>query len=396
MSIDELARGRANPWAASNASSTVVYPNCVFALERHGVFPFERFAYNALHLGTEVLFTASLPETLEVALDGMTGRAPWSLGAQIRQSTTGSGEIHGYRLETSPFTPPVLLLLVARLRRDDLVRELGYPVDGTVGRLHAALSDLSAGLSAAVRATRTVGLGEGLRILRDASAVSADEIQAAVDDYDAVAKFLVNHEWAHAYIQRYDWICEEGPLDRRALELLADLVGVAWLFAHFVVKTPDLPGYRQRRGVGDHAEAIRANAEAVFTAHCYMLVFMAVASAVEGEGFASLAGGLSHPHAFIRHMLWDSHFGTLVVSHYSQCFSPAEADSLGAGARQTALTLAEAGVIPPEDIAVIFENGWREECRRAAELAATQDLPELRAVRTMLGWIEDMELPSSP
>lgn len=396
MPIDDIARGRSNPWAASNASSSVTYPNCVFALERHGIFPFERFAYNALHLGTEVLFKASLPEMLEVALDGMTGRGAWSLGAQIRQSTSGSGEIRGYRLETSPFTPPVLLLLVARLRRDDLITELGDPEEGSIARLHAALHDVSTGLGAAVRATKSVGLGEGLRILRDAGTVSLSELEDAVDDYDAVAQFLINHELAHAYVQRYDWMTDESDLDRRALELLADLVGVAWLFTHFIVNTPDREDYRERRGVRNHAEAIRANAEWVFKAHSYMLVFMALASAVEGEGLASLAGGLSHPHAFIRHMLWGSHFGTLVLSSYPESFTSEHADGLGAGARRTAFMLVEAGVIPVDDISVILEDGWRAECVRAAQLADRQDLIELRSIKKMLGWIEDLDLPSRP
>lgn len=390
MTLEERARGRLWPWAESTECSSVVYPNAVFGLERHGVLPFERFAYNALRTSVEILHAADLPEAVCVALDGMDEHPKWSLGAQVRQSTYGDGALE-YCIATTPFTPLVLLALIWKI--DGVIRNSeGANLRGQASGVRAVLFDLGAAWQQGIEKARGDGLGSGLVVLRDELGVSRDMFSESVEHFDMASQFLVNHELSHVYLQRYSWAdALETDRDRRAFELLADLTATSWMYSKYVRNTPDSAVYRQARGVTDHAEAIRLNADQVLYSHLLMLAFMGLASCLGTGGRVDLSGRGSHPHTYLRYIFQEMHFATLVLSNYPAAFDEAQARELGARGRAGLALFLHAGFIRPDDLRVLFSDEWREDCKRAADLAEQHDIAELRGVRQVLA-----DLPALP
>jgi hypothetical protein len=359
----------------SQAWCTVHYPAAIFAMEKHGVFPFERFAYDALRIAPEVLSAASLPTAVTVTFDRDGRRDPWLLGAWVREdNATG-----GVAIEATPFTPSVLLAICHRLARP-LFDGSGRFDEWCASpkRLNDELTALGNLVVGAEATCCQRGLGPALEQLRDGGQYTFATLPGTTIYFDSAVQALVNHEAAHAYMRHLERIrASPSDVDRKAFEFMADLVATSWMYRRFVVNTPNTNEYREMRGLSTHTEALRANARTVLEAQLTLLVFAAFAEIIRTRAPATFKGGRSHPHTLIRYQMQQVHFLTLILSNFSEVFAEEHMRNLDDWWENVLLLLARAGLLPLPTESLFTDDAHFAAVRRAGDLAEELQVAEL-------------------
>ena len=384
-----MTRGyEALPWITSRAISTVHYPNAVLALERMAFLPFERVAFVALRIGTEVLPLTAAPESMTVRLDGMEGREPWEIGVHILQATDFGGSIKSYQVETTPFTPLMLFGLASALR-PHLDRALAQDAPASIDVFKRDLNAVGAAWQHAITLAKAGPIGPALARLRDELPVTETTYAEGRAWFDAVVQLLMGHEMAHTYVHRLAWVDSlNSDRDLRALEILADLVAVSWVYSRLVRNTPDTEEYRAIRGFEDHGEAIRINGLTGALSLVLLLVVFAVAAAPHNRGAANLSGGSHHPHSLVRFQLQIIHFCTIVLSRHSTAFTDSEREALVKGPQSLLDLCVSIGLVSRTDVALLQSADWLGDVARASELATLHDVPELREITRFLRQVQ--------
>jgi len=373
----------------------VIYPASALGLEKHGFFPYERFAYDALRIGTEALGTVGLSTALTVSFDSEPeGVDPSTLNAWIRELEDGSGS---YAITTTLFTPPVLLALCHRI---------GVPLfnesdsKGWAKKpelLQKELQAIASMLVAASKALRSHGASSAGRTLRDGGGYTLTTLPDSVNLFDAVAQFIVNHEAAHAYVKQFERLrVDLSAEDHKAFEFLADLTATSWMYRKFVVNTPDTDAYRDARQAKTHNDAIRANVYAVLESQLLVLIFLALSEAICTGGRVTLEGGSLHPHAIVRHSLLQAHFLTLVFSNYPLAFPDSEMKSLDKWWSDVMLLLYKVGLVPISALNAMVDDEHFIAVRRAGELAEELGVAELKKAVPFLTQLRAMNLDGPP
>ncbi len=365
--------------------STVSYPSCLFLLERPGVFPYERFAYNALRIGVEALNAASLPDRLEIGFDlGLSTGKPWTLNAEVAP-IGGSASPMGYRIETSPFTPLVLFGVSHRIGNRLFDPVVFKKWQSEPESFVAEIQSVAQVIAEAVKEYRIRGLGYSLKTLIEQFGLSLSNLYKSVDDFDASVQLIVHHEVAHAYVDQFAHMNNGMPeQDFRAFEFIADMVATSWLYTGLIVNTPDSEGYREMRGFSTHVESIRENTKWVLRAQLIVLVFSALSGAIRRGGKVSLEGGPLHPHTHLRYMMQQVHFMTLVLSNYGDTFNSKELEAVDKLWREALGIFITAGLVPVGELNVLFDDARFADIRRAATIAQELDITELRNAHPFL------------
>jgi hypothetical protein len=344
-------------------------------MEKHGVFPFERFAYDALRIAPDALSAASLPTVVAVTFDRDGRRDPWLLNAWVREDNlTG-----GFAIEATPFTPPVLLAICHRVARPL------FDANGRFDEWHAsprslneeliAIGDLIVGAAATLRER---GLGPALEQLRDGGHYTLATLPGTTTYFDSAVQALVNHETAHAYMGHLERVRTRlSDLDRKAFEFMADLTATSWMYRKFIVNTPNTDEYREMRGVSTHDEALRANARTVLEAQLTLLVFAGIAEVLRTRAPATFEGGRTHPHTMVRYQMQQVHFLTLVLSNFSEAFAQKHIHELDDWWENVLLLLTRAGLLPPPTESLFTDDAHFAAVRRAGELGEELQVAEL-------------------
>jgi hypothetical protein len=368
---------------------TVHYPACIFATEKHGVFPFERFAYDALRVAPEAFSAVSLPAVVAVSFDRDGTRAPWLLNAWVREDKlTG-----GFAIEATPFTPPVLLAICHRIARPL------FDADGRFDEWHTTPNSLNKELVAignlinsAAATAREQGLGPALLQLRDGGQYTFATLPHTTLYFDSAVQALVNHEAAHAYMRHLERIkTPVSDLDRKAFEFMADLTATSWMYRKFIVNTPNTDEYREMRGFSTHDEALRANARTVLEAQLTLLALAGITDLLRTKGPATFEGGRSHPHSMVRYQMQQLHFLTLILSNFSEAFAQKHVDELDDWWLNVLLLLTRAGLLPPVAEAVFTDDAHFAAVRRAGELAEELQVAELIKAAPFLRTLTTMD-----
>lgn len=94
-------------------NSSIKLPSSLFTLHKYELFPYERFAYNILHLGIEALNKVDLPESITVDYTKLSlDRAPWLINASITNNRSGSGDLLGFEVNLPEFLPVIIHLYI--------------------------------------------------------------------------------------------------------------------------------------------------------------------------------------------------------------------------------------------------------------------------------------------
>src|SRR5580704_11601922 len=94
----------------SSEIARIEIPSVLFNLEKHEIFPYERFAYNALHIGVELLADVKLTTNININFDEAPDK-PWLMNAGIGPERTLGGAIRAFTISTTPLTPQFLLAI---------------------------------------------------------------------------------------------------------------------------------------------------------------------------------------------------------------------------------------------------------------------------------------------
>lgn len=80
-------------------------------------------------------------------------------------------------------------------------------------------------------------------------------LAAQVADSGTTNFVIAYHEIAHAHTQHIAYAASR-PVEKPALELIADLLATQWFYQKMVVNTPDTEQYRDFRKLSTHSQAI--------------------------------------------------------------------------------------------------------------------------------------------
>jgi hypothetical protein len=373
----------------------VIYPSNVLGLEKHGFFPYERFAYNALRIGTEALGAVGLSTALTVSFDSKPdGVDPATLNAWISETEDGSS---GYAITTTLFTPPVLLALCHRVGVPLFNQRDAKGWSKKPQLLQKELQAIAAMLVSASNALHAEGAASAGRMLRDGGGYTVITLQDSVNLFDAVAQFIVNHEAAHAYVKQFERLRSGLTAeDHKAFEFLADLTATSWLYRKFVANTPDTEAYRRTRRFKSHAHAIRANTQLVLEAQLLVLIFLGLSEALRSGGKVTLEGGRLHPHTIVRHNLQQVHLLTLVMSNFSSAYPDSEVNPLDKWWSDVMVLLYKVGLVPISAHDAMIDDEHYKAVRRAGDLVGELGIAELTKAAPFLTQLKGMKLDSPP
>lgn len=365
--------------------SNANYPSCVFLLERAGTFSYERFAYNSLRIGVEALNAKGFTDQISVDFSlGLDRQQPWTLNAEIATIGDSEGQ-DGYRIRTSPFTPLVLHGISYQVGNKLLDLEILVQWLSEPDKFSEEIRSIAQMIQRAVKGYRNNSLGESLNTLIEGFELNLENIYKSVDDFDVTVKFIVMHEVAHAYVNQFEYMSEGIPKqDFRAFEYVADLVATSWLYSGIIVNTPDSEGYRKTRGFWSHEESIRENTIWVLRSQLIVLIFLALASAIREKGKVSMEGGMLHPHTYLRYMMQQNHFMTLVLSNYKGSFNSEQIETVDKLWQEALKLFTITGLVPTDELNAIFDDDKFSDIRRAGVIAEKLDIPELRGAHKFL------------
>lgn len=366
----------------SHAPCSVEYPAAVFATERTGIFPFERFAYNVLRIGAEALAASSQLPCVSVAFDPHGRADPAAVNAWIQLDSTGAG----YRIETTPFTPPLLLSLCHTVL-DPLFSQptISQQWLEDPSQLVARVKHLQELARSARSILVSEGLGAALVHLRDHGGYGIYSKGSATDFFDGVVQFIACHEAAHAYVKQFSRPAHSmAALDAQAFEFVADLVATSWLYRRLIVHTPDNPDYRRFRGARTHNHALRLNVQYVLGSQLAFVAFLGLGEIIHRNAPARLEGGPTHPHTVMRYFIQQVHFMTLVESNFPKLLQRRHQRDIGAWWTDSMTALHSAGLVPDDTRSVLTSDAEYMAVRRAGELAQELDLPETRKAAPFL------------
>jgi hypothetical protein len=370
--------------------STVIYPSALFSLEKDEVFPYERFAYNLLHEAVAKLKSKQLPERIVVDFTQLLpGSFPWSINSSIKIERDGNELPVAFQFLTPELVPSILYLFAATVASDLLDNQRFERMQENPKILAEQIHLFVDAGNAGVRAYQEKGFGSAIRASYLHLGLEIWDLDRCANHYDWLAKLIVNHEIAHAYVQQVTHRPHPTVNESMAFELIADMVATAWFYSKMIGSTPDTAEYRKFRGMQSYAETILANALGTLRCQQALLVLMAIAGAQTTGGQASLAGGRTHPAGLQRHMLQHLQLYTLIRSNFSSVLSDEQFRQIDADWDLRRDMLVRCGVIQAADLEGLLDPSDYDAIEVAAGLIEELGIIELEKLVPFLREIRE-------
>jgi hypothetical protein len=362
-------------------TSTIIYPSSLFSLQKDEVYPYERFAYNILHVGVEALSKKNLPERFVIDFTRLpAASSPWTLNASVACEMDSGHKPLAFRFGTPELVPALMYLFIAAVAHQFLDDEEFHSYRRDPGLLCARIQLFVDAASASVRGYRQSGFGSGVRGGYDHLGLTIEHLYSLADDYNLLAKLVANHEVGHAYVQQFTYASVLAEAERKAFEFLADMVGTAWFYNEMVANTPDTAEYRKFRSMNSYGETIYANCLATLRAQQILLVFMAIAGAQRTGGIVSLAGGSSHPGGLERYFLQYVQLYTLIESNFSSVLSGVQLKTLQEDWDLRMEILIHSRLIRSEDLHWFHDDSNCDALEKVADLIEKLKVGDLKKI----------------
>lgn len=368
----------------SNFNSMVIYPSSIYSLEVDEIFPYERFAHNIFRTGVEVLNNKKLPEKLEVEYcQYLMGCTPWTINASIKIDHDIEGKPNSYKISIPEFTPALYYIfsaIVANYLFDNNKCNSEEDSDGLIERIKYFIDGANAGVSM----YKEKGLGYAIRSLYDFFNLKILDINKYIDYFDLLIKQIAYHEIAHAYtldriIDKFD-----NASEKCALEYIADLVSISWIFKQLVFNTPDSSEYRNYRGLETYTDTIIINSLLCINSLIAKLLLSAIAGAQLNGGIVTFSGGINHPHGFIRFHFQIVHLLNLINFYYKEILSKDQLNEIMGYFREKIKIIMKAGIITLDDLNAANDTAERENIEQAENLIVSKNIQELLGMEHLL------------
>lgn len=352
-------------------TSTIIYPSAVFSLEKDETLPYERFAYNILHLAVEALGVRSLPVQVIVEFTSESTKvAPWTINASVQCKVDSDGKPSLFTF-LIPELVPALIYIFCQTLGAVLVE------DGEAIELQRLQEFVHVG-NKGVRSYKKDGLGHGIRTLYDRGGLTIAHYAEVQNSYDLLTKLIAYHEIGHAYADHLSCGQDLNAVSKRGFELIADLLATTWFYNGYVRNTPDDEEYRRRRGVASYAESIFANAVVAQRTHLLLIALMAIAGTQQNDGLVTLEGGISHPPGLQRHMLQHMHLTTLIESNFGHVLSREQFEAFDVDWNRLIDSFVQSGLIPIKDIEMMLDPRECDTIEAAADAIHAMDVRDLK------------------
>lgn len=358
----------------SNSINKVLYPSTIFRLEKHEIYPYERFAYNAMKMGSDALPVAKLPDSLTISFDDSDDifKYQWLLNAGIMKNTNGDG----FEIITTSFTPVIIFAISHSLglylfNSENEINELDF---------RKRVIDLGNCLNDAIILYKQNGLTESIRALFNKIGLGIYNFSEAALFFDLTTQFIVNHEIAHAYVGQLTSADIYTLKENRAFEFIVDLIATEWLYNKMIRNTPNTDEYREFRGFEDHNESIIKNTMITIDMQINTILVFAFAGALITKGKFTLEGGTTHPHALSRYGLQMMHLTTLVLSNYKEYFSEKDEEELDNRWTYYFQLFIKSGLISNDDIKAMTSASDYADLEDAIRLIGKYNIIELKRV----------------
>ncbi|MEN6535428.1 MAG: hypothetical protein ABFD60_13535 [Bryobacteraceae bacterium] len=375
--------GNRRPPIATSLKSTVTYPSALFSLERDEVLPFERFAYNVLHLAIDVLHAKLMPERVVVDFSSAANISPWTINASVKCELDSEGRPVAFRFVIPELLPSLLYIFCQKLGAELL--ETGT---SDVRKNIQAFAD---GGSAGVREYKQHGLAHAIRACYEYYGFTISEYSQVQNSFDLLTKLVAYHEVGHAYADHLTCGSNINPVTRRGFELIADLLATTWFYNCYIRNTPDDSGYREARGVASHSEAIFTNCIEAQRAQLTLLTLMAFAGGQQNGGRLTVSGGISHPSGMQRHMVQHVHLRTLIESNFAHVLSKEQLATLKEDWISILECLIRSGIVPVADAMSHLDPQECDTIEAAANAIESMNVMELKPVVPFLLEIREIQ-----
>lgn len=368
------------------AYSYVEYPSAVFSLERHEIFPYERFAYTVLRIGVEALHHRKLSDQIHISFsEGTETGNWWTFNAGIRpMDSLFEPGTSGFHVSTTPVAP-LLLFGMSHYAAKSLLREnQEFDRDKIIAELHSFVQRFAAHFTQALSVYKTDGLASCIRRFTELAGVGVWDLNDCAATYDLLIQFIANHEIAHAYVGQFTENADHhGAREHRAFEIIVDTLATQWIYNHMIINTPDTDEYREFRGTSTHRESIYQNALLVLDGQILRFLVFAFASALANRGRVVLDGGVVHPHALLRCLIQHVHFMTLLQSNFSNHLTEEDFHELDRYYGFYMSIFAQVGFFAADDAKAFKDQGALDDFFRAYELVEEYDIGELKKCREL-------------
>lgn len=358
----------------SNSINKVLYPSSIFRLEKHEIYPFERFAYNAMKMAADALPVAKLPDWLTISFDDSNDifKYPWLLNAGIMQNS----HENGFEIVTTSLTPVIILAISHSLglylfNSESEINEIVFRE--LVIKLGNSMNNL-------IISYKQNGLPESIRILFNDIGLGIYNLSDASLFFDLTTQFIVNHEIAHAYVGQLTSRDKYTSKENRAFEFIVDLIATEWLYNKMIRNTPNTDEYREFRGFKNYRESIVRNTMITIDMQINTVLVFAFASALATKGRFTLEGSATHPHALSRYGLQMMHLTTLVLSNYKECFSEEDEEELDNRWTFYFQLFIKSGLISNTDIKAMSSGSDYSDLEDAIRLIEKHNIIELKRV----------------
>lgn len=370
--------------------SLVEYPSAVYSLERHEIYPYERFAYNTLRIGVEALHKKNLPASLYLSFtEGTKNNSWWYFNAGISPINFPSGKTFGFQITTSPMTPIILF---------GLIKSIGIPLFNNLTtyvsepiKFKELLTSFGIDFSNAIKDYSHKGLATVIRKFYTSQKIDLNDIYDLTNHYDICSKFIANHEIAHAYVGQLKTSMRRlSASESRAFEYIVDIIGIEWNYNHLIVNTPDTKEYRKLQDAESYSECIYNNAIRSIQSQMIILIVFAFASVLTSGGAVNLDGGKIHPNSFFRYFMQNIHFTTLLASNYDHVLSKDQIKSIDSYSFSIILIFIELGIVTLNDFLLLKDSEYLSDFSHAFDLIDEFDINELKKSREIFNLVLDI------
>jgi hypothetical protein len=208
-------------------NSTVTYPSSLFSLERDEVLPYERFAYNLLHLAIEALNAKSLPERVIVEFSSeRSNTAPWTINASVQCEFDAHGKPAAFKFVIPEFVPCLIYIFCQKFGTELM--------EGGFSDIRRNIQAFAEGANVGVREYKHHGLAHAIRASYDHYGFTIPDYARAQESYDLLTKLIAYHEIGHAYADHLTCGEDVNTVTRRGLELVADLLATTWFYNGYI------------------------------------------------------------------------------------------------------------------------------------------------------------------
>ena len=360
----------------SDYISKIEIPASVFSLEKDEIFPFERLSYNILRIGIEVLNSKELPEKLNVIYNRYKcNMSPWAINACIKINHDNDGCPKSYDI-IIPEMLPTLLYLYTSYVGNYFFKKNNYVKHLNDNQLYEKIKYFINGANLAVKEYNDKGLAHAIRTSYNYFHHDVFDMNEYGNDYDLMSMHLAYHEIAHVYtISNIKNLT--NPAKSCALEIIADLVAVTWIYSSMIKNTPDTKEYREYRGLKSYSETIKSNSIICLNSIMTYSLLLGISSAQNNNGEIRYDGTLSHPNSLLRVVLQAIHLLTLISTYFSDVLTENQIEELNNEYKEKFNYILNSGFINKESRINFFDKSEFENMEKAIELIKEYEIKEL-------------------